>query len=309
MLLPSPSSGPRPSAIHPSSSGLPHLKRHHILHPSEQLLGEASAVPARPWQGGVLGLASPLSCRAKWGTSRELGCVLADAPALFALLQHSSLVPEASRATICQELKMICWFLFLSLLGFLPLATLTCPSACQCSTNIVYCSSRQLTESSLPASFSPSTQTIYLNDNQLTSIPSGLLDNLQSLQVVYLWGNPWECDCNILYLRSWLQWQQNRTLYRNVVCASPEHLRGRIIAYLSEDELISTCQYWYCSIALISQICLFLFILLQAVLLLFIILFLHRFQRIANVARQTTKEIHQHVDTWASLSENACDID
>uniref|UniRef100_A0A452HWR4 Uncharacterized protein n=1 Tax=Gopherus agassizii TaxID=38772 RepID=A0A452HWR4_9SAUR len=207
------------------------------------------------------------------------------------------------------RLKMSCWILFLSLLGFLPLVMPTCPASCQCSTNIVNCMSKELTESSLPASFSPSTQVIYLNSNQLTSIPSGLLDNLQSLQVAHLWGNPWECDCNILYLRSWLQWQQNRTVYRNVLCASPEHLRGRIIMYMSEDELISTCQYWYCSIALFSQICLFLFILLQAVLLLFIILFLHRFQKIANVARQTTKEIHQHVDTWAPLSENGYDID
>ncbi|CAM4564908.1 platelet glycoprotein Ib beta chain [Lepidochelys kempii] len=218
-------------------------------------------------------------------------------------------LPLCQRPAICKELKMICWILFLSLLGSLPLVTPTCPSSCQCSANIVNCMSGELTKNSLPASFSPSTQTLFLNNNLLTSIPSGLLDNLQSLQVAYLWGNPWECDCDILYLRSWLQWQPNRTLYRNVVCASPEHLRGRIIAYLSEDELISTCQYWYCSIALISQICLFLFILLQAVLLLFIILFLHRFQRIANVARQTTKEIHQHVDTWAPLSENAHDID
>uniref|UniRef100_A0A8C0J7X2 Glycoprotein Ib platelet subunit beta n=1 Tax=Chelonoidis abingdonii TaxID=106734 RepID=A0A8C0J7X2_CHEAB len=141
---------------------------------------------------------------------------------------------------------MSCWILFLSLLGFLPLVMPTCPASCQCSTNIVNCMSKELTESSLPVSFSPSTQMIYLNNNQLTSIPSGLLDNLQSLQVAYLWGNPWECDCNILYLRSWLQWQQNRTLYRNVVCASPEHLRGRIIAYMSEDELISTCQLIGC---------------------------------------------------------------
>ncbi|KAM7144828.1 platelet glycoprotein Ib beta chain isoform 1-T1 [Macrochelys suwanniensis] len=218
-------------------------------------------------------------------------------------------LPLCQRPAGQQSAKMSCWILFLSLLGFLPLVAPTCPSPCKCDANIVDCLSRGLTESSLPAAFSPSTRTIFLNHNQLTSIPRGLLDNLQSLQVAYLWGNPWECDCDILYLRSWLQWQQNRTQYRDVVCASPEHLRGRIIAYLSEDELISTCQYWYCSLALFSQICLFVFILLQAVLLLFIILFLHRFQRIASVARQTTKEMHQHIDTWAPLSENAHGID
>ncbi|XP_074869134.1 platelet glycoprotein Ib beta chain [Carettochelys insculpta] len=204
---------------------------------------------------------------------------------------------------------MSCWILFLAPLGFLPLVTPTCPLSCQCSANVINCMSRELTEGMLPASFSPSTHILYLNNNQLTHIPSGLLDNLKSLQLASLWGNPWECDCNILYLRSWLQWQQNRTLYRNLVCASPEHLRGRIIAYLSEDEIIATCQFWYCNLALISQICLFLFLLFQAVLLLFVILFLHRFQRIAKEARQTNKEIHQHVDTWAPLSENAHDLD
>ncbi|XP_006135002.1 platelet glycoprotein Ib beta chain [Pelodiscus sinensis] len=204
---------------------------------------------------------------------------------------------------------MSCWILFLSLLGFLPLVIPTCPSPCSCSTNIINCMSKELTESSLPASFSPSTQMIYLNNNHLTSIPSGLLDNLKNLQVLHLWGNPWECDCDILYLRSWLQWQQNRTLYQNVLCASPEHLQGRVIAYLSEDEIISTCQFWYCSIALISQVCLFLLILLQAILLLFIILFLHKLRRRANEARKATKENYQNDDTWVPLSENTRGID
>ncbi|XP_067395481.1 platelet glycoprotein Ib beta chain [Emydura macquarii macquarii] len=204
---------------------------------------------------------------------------------------------------------MSCWILFLFLLGFLPLVTPSCPSPCQCGANIVDCMSKGLTESSLPASFSPSTRMILLNNNQLTTLPSGLLDNLKSLHGAYLGGNPWDCNCNILYLRTWLQWQQNRTLYKNVVCASPEHLRGRIIAYLSEDEIISTCQYWYCNIALISQICLFLFILLQAVLLLFVIFSLHRFKRLASEGRMTTKEIRRHVDTWAPFAENASDID
>uniref|UniRef100_A0A8C8VJY6 Glycoprotein Ib platelet subunit beta n=1 Tax=Pelusios castaneus TaxID=367368 RepID=A0A8C8VJY6_9SAUR len=214
-----------------------------------------------------------------------------------------------ARDSVCKELKMSCWIPFLSLLAFLPLVTPTCPSPCQCGDNIVNCMSKGLNESSLPASFSPSTRRILLNNNNLTVLPSGLLDNLKSLQEAYLWENPWECDCNILYLRSWLQWQQNRTLYKNVVCASPEHLRGRIIAYLSEDEILSTCQYWYCSTALIAQICLFLLLLLQAILLICVIFFLHRFKRLANEGRMTTKETHESVDTWSPFAENADDID
>uniref|UniRef100_A0A8C4J1E1 Glycoprotein Ib platelet subunit beta n=1 Tax=Dromaius novaehollandiae TaxID=8790 RepID=A0A8C4J1E1_DRONO len=128
----------------------------------------------------------------------------------------------------------------------------------------------------------------------------GLFDNLKSLQAVHLQGNPWECNCDILYLRSWLQWQQNRTFYRDVKCASPAHLQDRIIAYLTEDEIISTCQYWYCSLALLSQLCLFILLLLQAILIIFITMYLQRFRRMTADARSAIPDVNQHVDAWAS---------
>ncbi|XP_015272384.1 PREDICTED: platelet glycoprotein Ib beta chain [Gekko japonicus] len=189
-------------------------------------------------------------------------------------------------------------FLWLCL-GFLPLVSPSCPSPCRCAANIIDCMSADLTEATLPTSFSSSTVKLYLTNNYLTSIPKGLFDNLQDLQVVYLWGNPWECDCGIQYLRTWLQQQQNRTLYRNVMCSSPSHLQGRIISYLSEDEIIATCQSWYCSMALIAQICLFIFILLQAALLLSIICYLRRFRRLAKIAWRTNTELYEGGDQWA----------
>ncbi|KFP07766.1 Platelet glycoprotein Ib beta chain, partial [Calypte anna] len=188
--------------------------------------------------------------------------------------------------------------LFLSFLGFLPLVIPTCPVPCKCAANIIDCTSKDLTIAHLPAAFRPSAEIIHLGYNRLTSIPNGLFDNLQSLQVVYLQGNPWECTCDILYLRSWLQWQQNRTLYRDVRCTSPAHLQDRIIAYLTEDEIISTCQYWYCSLALLSQICLFILLFLQVILVVFIIVYLQKFRRMTAEARSTTRDLHQHLDTW-----------
>ncbi|XP_054852645.1 platelet glycoprotein Ib beta chain [Eublepharis macularius] len=193
-----------------------------------------------------------------------------------------------------QKMKFL-WLIF----GFLPLVSPTCPPPCRCAANIIDCRSTDLTEETMPTSFSSSTVKLYLTDNYLTSIPKGLFDNLKDLQMVYLWGNPWMCDCDILYLRTWLQWQQNRTLYRNVMCSSPSHLQGRIISYLSEDEIIATCQSWYCSVALITQICLFIFILVQAVLLFSIICYLRRFQRLAKVSRTTDAELYQDVSPWA----------
>lgn len=199
-------------------------------------------------------------------------------------------------------MKMNSGILFLSLLGFLPSVIPTCPLPCKCATNIIDCMSKGLTVTRLPAAFRPSAEIINLSYNRLTSIPSGLFDNLNSLQAVHLQGNPWECDCDILYLRSWLQWQQNRTFYRDVRCASPAHLQGRVVAYLTEDEIISTCQYWYCSLALFSQLVLIILLFLQAILVIFIIIYLQRFRRMATEARSTTRDLYQRADTW-SLQE------
>ncbi|MEE6504320.1 hypothetical protein FKM82_005146 [Ascaphus truei] len=185
------------------------------------------------------------------------------------------------------------WFLLLTL----PPALSLCPSPCRCGSGIVDCSGGELSTKSLPASFPPSTQVIRLNRNTLVSIPNGLLDRLLELREVHLQQNPWHCDCGILYLRSWLQGQQNRALYRDVVCATPPPLKGRVILYLTEEELVATCQYWYCNLALISQLCLFIFIALQAILLIFVILSLRRFQRIAREARHTAKELRQNTES------------
>ncbi|XP_068064934.1 platelet glycoprotein Ib beta chain [Anomalospiza imberbis] len=199
--------------------------------------------------------------------------------------------------------------ILLSLLGFLPLVTPICPVPCKCTTNITDCSLKNLTVANLPTAFRPSAEIIHLGSNRLTSIPNGLFDNLRSLQVVYLQGNPWDCTCDILYLRSWLQWQQNRSLYRDVRCSSPEHLQGRIIAYLTEDEIVSTCQHWYCSLALLSQLSLFILLSLQSILVILIIVYLQKFRRMTAEAWSTTRELDQQVDPWVSSSINPSNND
>lgn len=62
------------------------------------------------------------------------------------------------------------------------------------------------------------------------------------------------------------------------------------MVYLTEEEVLESCHYWYCDLALVSQVCLFVFVVLQAALLVALVVFLKRFERLSKVARRTTEE-------------------
>ncbi|KAM7391344.1 hypothetical protein PAMP_022040 [Pampus punctatissimus] len=166
-----------------------------------------------------------------------------------------------------------------------------CPHLCSCHGSQVNCSSRSLTSSSLPTSFPASTTELRLHNNLLTHLPNGLLDDLTSLHSVSLYGNSWVCDCGILYLRAWLLHQPaSQASHLGVNCSSPPALRGRLVVYLAEEEVLESCHYWYCDLALASQVCLFVFVVVQAGLLVVVIMFLKKFERLSKVARRTTEE-------------------
>ncbi|XP_072243688.1 platelet glycoprotein Ib beta chain [Leuresthes tenuis] len=166
-----------------------------------------------------------------------------------------------------------------------------CPNFCTCHGGQVDCSSRSLTSSCLPTGFPSGTTELRLQNNLLTTLPNGLLDDLTSLHSVSLHGNPWVCDCGVLYLRAWLRRQPaSLTAHLGVNCSSPPSLRGRLVVYLTEEEVLESCQYWYCNLALVSLVCLFAFVAVQAVLLVALIVFLKRFERMSKEARRTTEE-------------------
>ncbi|KAG5263267.1 hypothetical protein AALO_G00262950 [Alosa alosa] len=91
----------------------------------------------------------------------------------------------------------------------------------------------------------PSLQLLYLNNNVLRSLPayifdnvplarlnlkynqfmnlpvSGVLDQLRSLTQIDLEGNPWECSCDLVALKLWLEKHDGQVAVKEVKCASP----------------------------------------------------------------------------------------
>lgn len=116
-----------------------------------------------------------------------------------------------------------------------------CPAPCRCAGTRVDCGHRGLTWASLPAAFPPGTTELVLTGNNLTALPTGLLDALPLLRSAHLGANPWRCDCHLMPLRAWLAGRRERALYRDLRCAAPPALRGRLLLYLAEDELRSAC--------------------------------------------------------------------
>ncbi|KAJ3604754.1 hypothetical protein NHX12_029493 [Muraenolepis orangiensis] len=182
-------------------------------------------------------------------------------------------------------------FCLLFLFGVRGQGSSACPPHCSCHQGHVNCSHKSLTSAMLPAHFPPGTTQLNLHSNLLTTLPNGLLDNLTHLHSVSLHGNLWSCDCGLLYLRAWLIRQPKGLLsHRNISCSSPPGMRGRLLLYLTEEEVLESCHYWYCDLALASQICLCVFALVQGLLLVAVIVFLKRFEKLSREAKRATSD-------------------
>uniref|UniRef100_A0A8D0E1R9 Glycoprotein IX platelet n=1 Tax=Salvator merianae TaxID=96440 RepID=A0A8D0E1R9_SALMN len=77
---------------------------------------------------------------------------------------------------------------------------------------------------------------IHLQNNSLTSIPVGALDDLVNLEEADFSNNPWHCDCSILYFKRWLEDISQASL-ASVTCASPAFVKGKTLDQLSGNEL------------------------------------------------------------------------
>nr|XP_023673371.1 TLR4 interactor with leucine rich repeats [Paramormyrops kingsleyae] len=79
-----------------------------------------------------------------------------------------------------------------------------------------------------------------LEKNQLTSLSGGIFALNGVLYNLYLNGNNWTCDCNILEFKQWMNTahSQGRLLTVFVQCQHPDALKGRYLDYLNSTQLL-----------------------------------------------------------------------
>ncbi|XP_025898623.1 nyctalopin [Nothoprocta perdicaria] len=64
---------------------------------------------------------------------------------------------------------------------------------------------------------------LHLNSNNLTTLPFSVFQPVYFLGRLYLFRNPWECDCRIEWLKEWME---SYRLVRDIPCASPSSVAG-----------------------------------------------------------------------------------
>ncbi|XP_036428357.1 immunoglobulin superfamily member 10 [Colossoma macropomum] len=87
---------------------------------------------------------------------------------------------------------------------------------------------------------------LYLSDNLLTTLPRDMLKNMPQLENLFLYGNPWTCDCRLNWLSGWtarhsdvMKCKQDKAYTKGQLCplcASPHQLRGKAISELTALE-------------------------------------------------------------------------
>ncbi|XP_034031468.1 SLIT and NTRK-like protein 6 [Thalassophryne amazonica] len=77
-----------------------------------------------------------------------------------------------------------------------------------------------------------------LRGNKLQTLPFvGFLEHIGRIMELLLEDNVWVCDCDILHLKIWMENMRAQSAIGDVVCNSPAHLKGTILAKVKRDVL------------------------------------------------------------------------
>ncbi|XP_015238763.1 PREDICTED: SLIT and NTRK-like protein 6 [Cyprinodon variegatus] len=77
-----------------------------------------------------------------------------------------------------------------------------------------------------------------LRGNKLQTLPYvGFLEHIGRIMELLLEDNNWICDCDILHLKTWMENMRAQSVISDVICSSPQHLKGTILAKVKRDVL------------------------------------------------------------------------
>ncbi|KAL4608898.1 SLIT and NTRK-like protein 1 [Arapaima gigas] len=77
-----------------------------------------------------------------------------------------------------------------------------------------------------------------LRGNRIKTLPyEGMLEQLPGIAEVLLEDNPWDCDCDLLPLKEWLESIPHNALVGRVICEAPTRLQGNDLNETSEMDL------------------------------------------------------------------------
>ncbi|KAK1797593.1 hypothetical protein P4O66_000783 [Electrophorus voltai] len=84
----------------------------------------------------------------------------------------------------------------------------------------------------------PSASVTVAGGNQLKQLPyNGLLEHMGKIVELQLEENPWNCSCELIALKAWLESISYTALVGDVVCETPFRLHGRDLDEISKQEL------------------------------------------------------------------------
>ncbi|XP_068612444.1 SLIT and NTRK-like protein 5 [Brachionichthys hirsutus] len=77
-----------------------------------------------------------------------------------------------------------------------------------------------------------------LRNNRFKKLPvSGVLDQLKLLLQIDLFENPWDCSCDIVGMKMWLEQLNANTVVNEVVCESPRRHAGMELRSIESEQL------------------------------------------------------------------------
>ncbi|XP_034031461.1 SLIT and NTRK-like protein 5 [Thalassophryne amazonica] len=77
-----------------------------------------------------------------------------------------------------------------------------------------------------------------LRNNQFQNLPvSGVLDELKLLVQIDLFENPWDCSCDIVGMKIWLEQLSAGTVVNEVVCETPKRHTGMDLHSIQSEQL------------------------------------------------------------------------